>query len=425
MNKSSFAGSPININPLATQSTTPAGGTLYVKFTTRNTSGVPTTLGGSPAVSIYKDNSTTQSTAGVTLTAYFDGVVGLNHVTIDTSSDGSFYVNGSHYELVITTGTVGGTSVVGEDVGSFDLAASTSAPSAATISAAVWDELLTGATHNITSSAGKILRTIAPVSDAIYSGTLPSQSGMTSTQIKLDAGASSSDTVYNDDVISILTGTGAGESAIVTGYVGSTRVATVNRAWSIQPGSGATYELTPMTTVTVTGPVTVGTMNTGVITSGSFAAGAITSSSIAAGALNGKGDWLTATDSRLNNLDATISSRSTYAGGAVASVTAPVTLPTIPTSWITSAGIAAGALNGKGDWSTLTADQAADKLIGRNIEGGADGGRTVAEALAFLRNKWTISSGVLTVFAANDSNTMWTASVTTTSGNPVTAIDPA
>lgn len=36
--------------------------------------------------------------------------------------------------------------------------------------------------------------------------------------------------------------------------------------------------------------------------------------------------------------------------GSVASVTAAVTLPTIPASWISAAGIAAGALNGKGDW---------------------------------------------------------------------------
>lgn len=38
--------------------------------------------------------------------------------------------------------------------------------------------------------------------------------------------------------------------------------------------------------------------------------------------------------------------------GAVGSVTAAVTLPSIPAGWITAAGIAASALNGKGDWST-------------------------------------------------------------------------
>lgn len=37
--------------------------------------------------------------------------------------------------------------------------------------------------------------------------------------------------------------------------------------------------------------------------------------------------------------------------GSVASVTAAVTLPSIPANWITAAGITAAALNGKGDWN--------------------------------------------------------------------------
>lgn len=37
--------------------------------------------------------------------------------------------------------------------------------------------------------------------------------------------------------------------------------------------------------------------------------------------------------------------------GAVNSVTSAVTLPTIPASWITASGIAAGALDGKGNWN--------------------------------------------------------------------------
>lgn len=36
--------------------------------------------------------------------------------------------------------------------------------------------------------------------------------------------------------------------------------------------------------------------------------------------------------------------------GAVGSVAAAVTLPSIPNNWLTAAGIASGALNGKGDW---------------------------------------------------------------------------
>jgi len=95
---------------------------IYGKFTTyRPSTGAPYTLAGTPALSVYKDNSTTQSTSGVTLTADFDGVTGLNHFAVDTSTDGSFYAAGSFFDVVITTGTVDSVSAVGSVVASFTL----------------------------------------------------------------------------------------------------------------------------------------------------------------------------------------------------------------------------------------------------------------------------------------------------------------
>lgn len=95
---------------------------VYGKFTTfRPSSGATFTLAGTPALSVYKDNSTTQSTTGVTLTADFDSVTGLNHFAIDTSADGTFYSAGSFFDIVITTGTVDSVSVTGSVVGSFTL----------------------------------------------------------------------------------------------------------------------------------------------------------------------------------------------------------------------------------------------------------------------------------------------------------------
>lgn len=95
---------------------------VYGKFTTyRPSTGATFTLGGTPALSVYKDNSTTQSTTGVTLTADFDSVTGLNHYAIDTSADGTFYSAGSFFDVVITTGTVDSVSVVGAVVGSFTI----------------------------------------------------------------------------------------------------------------------------------------------------------------------------------------------------------------------------------------------------------------------------------------------------------------
>ena len=87
--------------------------TLNFKFTTRNVQGAgspPFALAGTPVISVYAGNSTTQSTAGITLTHPFDSVVGLGNVLIDLSSD-AFYAVANDYQVVITTGTVNSISV--------------------------------------------------------------------------------------------------------------------------------------------------------------------------------------------------------------------------------------------------------------------------------------------------------------------------
>lgn len=94
--------------------------TIDIKFTTVSTAGVPTTLAGSPVVSAYPDNSTTQLTAGITLSVDFDGLTGLHNIrVVATAANG--YAAATDYTLVITTGTVGGGSVVGYVVGSFSI----------------------------------------------------------------------------------------------------------------------------------------------------------------------------------------------------------------------------------------------------------------------------------------------------------------
>lgn len=95
------------------------GDTIDVKFTTVNTSGVPTTLAGSPVISAYPGNSTTEVTAGITLTVDFDSRTGMHNVRV-VASNGNGYAAGNYY-LVITTGTVSGSSVVGYVIGSFSI----------------------------------------------------------------------------------------------------------------------------------------------------------------------------------------------------------------------------------------------------------------------------------------------------------------
>lgn len=98
------------------------GDTIDLKFTTVNSSGVPTTLAGTPTVACYVDNGTTEITAGVTLTVDFDARTGLHNVRVVATS-GNGYATGTNVQVVITAGTVSGSSVVGYVVGSFSIEA--------------------------------------------------------------------------------------------------------------------------------------------------------------------------------------------------------------------------------------------------------------------------------------------------------------
>lgn len=103
------------------------GDTFYLAFTTRAfATGTPTVLAGSPVVSAYEDGSLTQITAGITLGVDHDSVVGLNMLTLVVTG-GNGFETGKDYNLVVTTGTVGGVSIVGEVIGQFSLGLSAAA----------------------------------------------------------------------------------------------------------------------------------------------------------------------------------------------------------------------------------------------------------------------------------------------------------
>lgn len=101
--------------------------TIYISFSTRAfATGIPTTLSGIPVVSAYEDAGLTQITAGITLGVDHDSVTGLNMLTIVATGANGFE-SGKDYNLVITTGTVGGVSAVGEAVGGFTVERSAAA----------------------------------------------------------------------------------------------------------------------------------------------------------------------------------------------------------------------------------------------------------------------------------------------------------
>ena len=285
------------------------GNTIYHKFTTRAfATGIPTTLAGTPVISAYEENNLTQITAGVSITVDYDSVTGLHQVTIVATS-GNGYESGKSYDLVITTGTVGGVSVVGEVIGSFTVESSSAftrlgAPAGASVSAdvadvptvaefnartilaadyfdpatdtvatvtdvttktgyslaatgldaisqaatgmveiakAVWDRVLTGATHNIVNSAGRVLRELKK-SNIIVSGTAQAATASTFT---LEVGSNATDSFYDHLWIVTTGGTGADQVRSIESYVGATLVATLSAGnnWVVTPDATTTYDL--------------------------------------------------------------------------------------------------------------------------------------------------------------------------------------
>jgi hypothetical protein len=92
---------------------------------------------------------------------------------------------------------------------------------------------------------------------------------------------------------------------------------------------------------------------------------------------------------------------------------------------IDNAAFAADALAAT-NFAASVGQEFADALLGRNIAGGSDGGRMVKDALRFLRNRFAVSSGTLTVYQEDDTTTAWTASVTgDAAADPIVESNPA
>jgi hypothetical protein len=83
--------------------------TVHFLFCTNDGGGAavaPTTAG---TVSVYKDNDTTQTTTGVTYTPSFDGIAGINLVSIDTTD--AFFGPGHDFAIVLSGAVIDGETV--------------------------------------------------------------------------------------------------------------------------------------------------------------------------------------------------------------------------------------------------------------------------------------------------------------------------
>jgi hypothetical protein len=311
------------------------GESIDVKFCTVNTSGVPTTLAGTPVVAAYPGNSTTEITAGITLTVDFDARTGLNNVRV-VATGGNGYATATNYALVITTGTVGGTSVVGYVIGTFsienrsalmpttaartlDVSAggeggvdwanvgtpgSTVSLSATTVGTATTVTTVNGLAANAITAASIATGAVdadALASDAVTeirsvaSGT--ADSGTTTTMV--DAARTEADTDYWKGCWILFTsGTIAGQARLITGFNAATDTITFAPATTQAVGT-QTYEILPAGGVDlrlwlgsapnslVIGRVdaSVGVAQAGAISASSFAANAVDAAALAADAV--------------------------------------------------------------------------------------------------------------------------------------------
>jgi hypothetical protein len=230
-----------------------AGKTVIIRFNTHKADGTPITLAGTPAVSVYK-NSTTESTAGVTLTVDYDSRTGLHHVAIDTSTDGTFYAAGSDFDVVITAGTVDSISVVGTVVGSFSLA--NRAALRPTVADRTLDVTATGAAGVDWGNVENPTTTL----------------GLTGT------------TISTGQTISAVSGAVGSVTGAVGSVTGSVASVTGNVGGSVGSVVGAVGSVTGNVGGNVTG--SVGSVASGGITSASFAAGAINAAAIADSAID-------------------------------------------------------------------------------------------------------------------------------------------
>lgn len=94
---------------------------------------------------------------------------------------------------------------------------------------------------------------IGSAPNALISGKLDSitsirsstaQAGATGT-ITLDASASATNDLYKDNYICILSGTGAGQTRLVTAYNGSTKIATITPSWTTNPDNTSVFCVIP------------------------------------------------------------------------------------------------------------------------------------------------------------------------------------
>ncbi len=249
------------------------GRVLRGKFnTSAKATGAGITIGGTPSVVVYKDNSTTEITSGIVLTIDFDSRTGFHHWSVDTS--GSDYTAGSDYAVVVTGGTVDGESINGKVLREFSLQnrfIRSEPPTQTSNATAVRTELAAelakiSATDTRTSS----IYTVVQLTDADVASIKSTVQGLV---VSIWSYGSRTLTTFADS---------SGVTSLLSRVTGLLRTKAEDETAESVLQVGL-----------VDGAISAGKIASNAITASKIAPDAFTSNKFASGSLNGKGDWAT------------------------------------------------------------------------------------------------------------------------------------
>lgn len=300
------------------------GDTFYHFFTTRAfATGVPTQLAGTPALSVLEENNATPITSGVSLSVDRATVTGLNQATIIATS-GNGYESGKSYAIYISTGTVGGTSVVGEVVGEFTIQASAAAVDLAngtdglgaikTDTAAILVDTGTTLDGRIPAAlvSGRMDCSVGAMAANVLTATAINADAITAAKVAADVSAEIADAVWDEDATGHQTGGTFGQAIGDPGADTNTIFKAV-----VTDATGATVGVDAAAILADTG-------TDGVV----VAAGSKTGYSLTAttGLGNQTADITGSLSGSVGSVTGAVGSVTGNVGGSVASVTAGVTL---------------------------------------------------------------------------------------------------
>jgi len=425
---------------------------VQIFFNTRNfTTGVPTSLLGSPSVALYVSNDPNEITTNTNLFVDFDGKVGLNRVGIALNAAVGFIP--ATYHVVLLTGTVGGISVAGTIIGSFSMEQRSNIRPIYQGGQTLALDANGVANANLINVAGTPQTAgdiIARLPAALISGRMDSNVGAMAANT-LTASALATDAVNEIQA-------GLATSGSVAGLATAAALATV------QADTDNLQTRIPAALIGGRMDASVGAMATDVLTASALAADAVLeiqtgitfdvsglATAAALATVQADTDNIQTRlplaliggrmDSNVSDMEQGIVDHINYgmaSQGQVADVQSRLPLALVngrmnssvgamAPDTLTASALAADAVAeiAAAMDAIATATEIADAILRRNVAGGSDGVRTVSEALYALRNKTEIVAGFLKVYQTDDATVAWQGAVTTAPGDPLTSIDPA